>query len=303
MVTGFLFWRRAAAAPGRMDLAALLRSRLRRLAPLYLCCVTLVVAIVGAETGWTLSVPPQALATELAQWVGFGLLGLPQINGLAHTSVIDPALWTLRYEWLFYLALPVLSFLATPSRLAGLTLTLLALWLLGLPAPFNYISANFLVGMIAAQLALAWPLPPILRSRGCALAVLLPVVGFGLLSDGDFSLLETACLAPLFLAVAAGNSCFGALACRAARLLGLVSYSTYVLHGILLYVALAAASRLVSVGDLHPLAYWALMLPISAAVIGISAASYRWIEHPFLAAPRPASRAGIPIAQPRSATL
>src|SRR5258708_8764212 len=106
MVTGFLFWRRAAAAPGHIDVLLLLRSRIRRLAPLYFSCVAVIIVVVGIETRWTPSVPPSTLAASLAQWASFGLFGLSDINGLSHTSVLDPALWTLRYEWIFYLALP-----------------------------------------------------------------------------------------------------------------------------------------------------------------------------------------------------
>ena len=289
MVTGFLFWRRAAAAPGRMDVPALLRSRLRRLAPLYLTCITVIFAVVGVETRWTFAVPLPVLAASLAHWATFGLFGLPDINGFADTSLIDPALWTLRYEWFFYLTLPGLSFLATPRRLAGVGLAVAILSLTGLQAANDYVAANFLVGMSVAQFAVARPFPAILRSRRAALLALLPAVVAGIAGDGEFGVLESISLAPLFTVVAAGNDLFGALSSRAARCLGLVSYSTYVLHGVVLYLALAAASRVVSVGDLAPAAYWALMLPISAAVVAVSAVSYRWIEHPFLASPVGAS--------------
>jgi peptidoglycan/LPS O-acetylase OafA/YrhL len=255
MVTGFLFWRRAAAAPGRMDIKALLRSRLRRLAPLYFSCLTVILAVVGIKTNWTLAVPPGALAASLMQWASFGLIGFPDINGLAHTTLIDPALWTLRYEWLFYLALPGLSFLATPRRLVGLVLATAALSMTGLLAPLDYVAANFLVGMIVAQVAVSRPLPAVLRTRAAAVLALLPLVAITLGSDGDFSILESLALAPLFIVVAAGNDLFGTLSTPAARCLGLISYSTYVLHGIVLFLALGLASRFVAVGDLDPAAY------------------------------------------------
>ncbi len=295
MVTGFLFWRRAAAAPGRMDIKALLRSRLRRLAPLYLTCLTVIVAIVGIETGWTLAVPPMALASSLIQWASFGVMGLPDINGLAHTTLIDPALWTLRYEWLFYLALPALSFLATPRRLAGLVLAAAVLSMTGQLAPLDYVAANFLVGMVVAQVAVSRPLPPMLRTRAAAVLALLPLVALALGSDGDFSILESLALAPVFAVVAAGNDVFGTLSTRAARCLGLISYGTYVLHGIVLFLALALVSRFVAIGDLDPAVYWALTVPIAAVVVAVSAASYRWIEHPFLIAPSPAPTPAVPV--------
>jgi peptidoglycan/LPS O-acetylase OafA/YrhL len=148
--------------------------------------------------------------------------------------------------------------------------------------------------MIVAQVAVSRPLPAVLRTRAAAVLALLPLVAIALGSDGDFSILESLALAPLFIVVAAGNDLFGTLSTPAARCLGLISYSTYVLHGIVLFLALGLASRFVAVGDLDPAAYWALMVPIAAVVVAISAASYRWIEHPFLGAASPAARLGIP---------
>jgi len=37
------------------------------------------------------------------------------------------------------------------------------------------------------------------------------------------------------------------------------------------------------------------MVPITVVVMAVSAASYRWIEHPFLGAASPAPPPGIPV--------
>lgn len=286
MVTGFLFWRKAAAAPGRMDLKALYGSRLRRLAPLYLACLGVILAIVVIRTGWRLNVPPVELVTSVAAWLSFGLAGFPDINELRDSRVIDPALWTLRFEWMFYLALPPLSFFATPRRFAGIVSAGAALSLLGLAKPFDVVVANFLIGMGAAQFTAARAVPAILRSRGAAVLAILPAVANGIASDGDFSVVESLSLMPLFYLVVAGNDFFGALSTRALRLLGLVSYSTYVLHGVVLYVALALLNQVSPIAGMAPIPYWTVLLLLAIAVVAISAGSYRWIEHPFLSLPR-----------------
>lgn len=291
MITGYLFWRRAAAAPGRMNVRALLRSRWRRLAPLYFSALAVIFAVAGIQTHWTLVVPPLELVSTVAQWGSFGVFGLSAINGLPETFLIDPPLWSLRYEWLFYLALPGLSFLATPYRLAGLVLVWAGLSTSGLFVPLDYIIANFLTGMIVAQVAVARPLPSVLHSRAAAALALLPLLGIGLTTDGDFSVLQSLALAPLFTVVAAGNNLFGILSSRAARCLGVMSYSTYVLHCPVLYLVLGLINRFIAVGALAPATFWALNLPIAAIVVAVSALSYRWIEHPFLATPSTVERA------------
>jgi peptidoglycan/LPS O-acetylase OafA/YrhL len=295
MITGFLFWRRAVAAQGRIDIIPFLRARLRRLAPLYLACLAFILAIVGVETKAVLAVPATALVGSLAQWACFGVFGLPDINGLPHTHLIDPALWTLAYEWLFYLALPGLALLATPARLTGLTVLIVILLLSGRLAPVEYVILNFLVGMITAQVATASALPSLLRSRtGAAIGLITPVV-IGFTSDGGYDPLLSLALAPLFAVVVAGNNLFGILSLPAARCLGVVSYSIYLLHGIVLRSSLDLASHVVAIDRAPPILYWLMMLPVTVGVVGLSFASYRWIEHPFLA---PGSRwrlAGAPI--------
>lgn len=207
MVTGLLFWGKAIAGGGHIDIRRLYASRLRRLAPMYLFCLVPIFTIVGYRTGWTLRVPPLELAASIGAWLGLGMLAFPDINGVADTLSIDGALWTLCYEWLFYLALPLLAVFATRSRFVGVAA-------IGVAAPLlvgqrGYLAASILVGMAIAQFGEGLRAPAWLRSRPVALGAALPLIASLGLSDGVSGLWPFVGAVPLFVAIAAGNDLWG----------------------------------------------------------------------------------------------
>jgi peptidoglycan/LPS O-acetylase OafA/YrhL len=93
-------------------------------------------------------------------------------------------------------------------------------------------------------------------------------------------------LFPLFLVVAAGNSVFGFLTHPATRCLGAISYSLYLLHGIVFYFAVSAL-RLFGPAQLTQPMYWTLIIAAAVATALLCAATYRWIEFPYMRARRP----------------
>ena len=123
MITAFLFWSKVIASDGKLETGRYLNNRLRRLGPLYWASLVVLFLIVGVRTGWRLDKSPLTLIVSVARWLIFGLGGRPDLNGLRQTFLINPPLWTLSYEWLFYLALP---FLARFSRVVPTVLIILA---------------------------------------------------------------------------------------------------------------------------------------------------------------------------------
>jgi peptidoglycan/LPS O-acetylase OafA/YrhL len=108
---------------------------------------------------------------------------------------------------------------------------------------------------------------------------------------------------PIFLIAAAGNTLGGILTNRTARCLGSISYSLYLLHGILFYLTMntfKASGRL----SLPEVFYWAALVLAAIAATLLSALTYRWIEFPFLSrshrAPVTAARTVAPIPIPAS---
>ncbi|KND61181.1 IS, phage, Tn Transposon [Candidatus Burkholderia verschuerenii] len=154
MITGFLFSQKLMMSRSRVNWRRLYLSRLGRLAPLYLFVTTMVFIVVGYVTGWTLHVAPSELLRGAARWLALGILGHHDLNGLQQSWMINPATWTLRYEWTFYALLPLLAFFLTTPRFVLVTIVLLALvYGAGLLEP---VWVNFLFGIAAAKLKIRY---------------------------------------------------------------------------------------------------------------------------------------------------
>jgi peptidoglycan/LPS O-acetylase OafA/YrhL len=291
MITGFLFWTRVLRG-GPLDARALYASRIRRLAPMYFVSVAAVLAVVAVLSRFALHEPLYELARELRPWLSFGFMDTGSVNGVKDAHVMNAVYWTLAYEWSFYLALPLLALFA---RGAGFALLVACTIFFGLQAP---ITLNFLAGALAAvavqrgflegRLASPWltPLP---------LAALAAVLSM----QTAYAVAPIALMFAFFLFVVDGNSLFGLLRTRAARLLGTTSYSFYLLHGIVAYVAFRAIDGALPVGTMTAGQHWSVAAAAATAAVALSALTYRYVEHPFLAAraaPAAPSAAPAPVA-------
>lgn len=279
MITGFLFTRKVISARGRLDWKRLYVGRLRRLAPLYVLATLMVFVVVGQETDWVLHDPPATLFVTGVKWLGLGVLGHDNLNGLFATALVDPAMWTLRYEWIFYALLPIVALFATPRRAPFLVAaTLLLVYRFGV----DVVVVNFLFGAFAALLHVRWAQLPPLRHPLAALAALAMLAVTALPFAGDYGPGQSLVLFPVFLCALYGNRFFGALTMPSARVLGLVSYSVYLLHGVMLYAILQLLDRVRPVDGLGDLGYAGVVTLIGTLIVGLSLATFRYIEYPFM---------------------
>jgi len=96
-----------------------------------------------------------------------------------------------------------------------------------------------------------------------------------------YSGIPGALLAPVFLVAAAGNTFFGFLVHPAVRCLGAISYSLYLLHGTVFYVTVLVLKKM-GLANLSEMNYWLIITLAAMATTVLCAATYRWIEFPFM---------------------
>ncbi|WP_086824106.1 acyltransferase [Allokutzneria sp. NRRL B-24872] len=229
MITGFLFWRKVIAGPVRWR--TMLLGRVFRIGPLYLVVILFMLLIVFWRTGFQLHQPAGTVLGQVASWLALGLSGnaTTVINGYADAhTVVAGVTWTLQFEWVFYLSLPLLALvrkrLLMPSVMLALLLALPANEMSALPlASF----ASLFAGMVCAALP-PLSVPDRLSS---AVVVLCLLPGPFLAPTGS---LQIVLLAVAFFLVCNGSSVFGLLGLRASRRLGAVSYGVYLSHGLVL---------------------------------------------------------------------
>ncbi|HXI35542.1 MAG TPA: acyltransferase family protein, partial [Burkholderiales bacterium] len=100
MITAFLFWGRVLKAGEGFDVRAFLASRVRRLTPMYLASVLMVLAVAAGASGFALHAPPLELFHQLRAWFSFGFIPGGELNGVRDAHAINAVYWTLAYEWL-----------------------------------------------------------------------------------------------------------------------------------------------------------------------------------------------------------
>ncbi len=286
MITGALFYRRILASTTRpIDWPTLYVSRVFRLVPIYWVAVAVVVLLACLRTEVQTQTPSE-FASSVATWLTF--TGMPSIAGYGRTGqIVAGVFWTLQYEWVFYLLLPALALAVTAARSAALPtlfvpIILLALFASGI-VPSNLkvaIGMSFVFGMVAVEIADRTAIRRWLQSAPAAAlgvtALLIALVTF----PHSFAFLPIVLLALFFAPVVSGNSYFGALKAPGSIALGEISYSIYLLHGIIMSVFMMEG--LTALGWPVSPALWIALPVLTAITVTLSIATYRTIEKPAI---------------------
>lgn len=315
-ISSFLLWSRCLERHGVGKYGRYLQTRARRILPAYYASVVVLLVVVLVRSRFTLQVPLLTLAGQVLDWLLFSFGSMPHVNGLAEAPYINAGVfWTLQFEVVFYLLLPLLYLIFKGRRLFLFLLPLGAIYwnlvrqgvsftadphnsnggsilALGLATFFGF---GFGGGMLVAYLNQFCPAhwKQILRQRRWTFIPLVCLVlpfflGLTPYSFGQFLLLSV-----FFVFLAAGNDLFGLLSRRAVFHLGTVSYSFYITHGIVLFVLSHLLHRWVAFQTLSPLRFWCFTAVAGAVVVCFSTLlsrtiEYRWISRSSaLAMPRP----------------
>lgn len=286
MITGFLFWSKAIARRGKIPPLELYASRAWRIAPMYLVSMGLILIGVFLQTGLKLNVSAKDLAGNLFPVANLGLTTLGKINGVDTVLLNNGVTWTLKYEWYFYLALPALALLVKPRWFLMVLViwTAMRLWpTAGMRKSVEYLTL-FVGGMGAAYLAPMSQVRRVMGHHAWSLVILAMLAATVLwapypIREGSRTLGVAVAMFVVILSFAAGNSLFGVMTLPATKVLGTISYSMYLIHGLVLGGIFYLAARF-HPEDLSGLEYWAIVLISGLLTVGLSAVSYRWVEHP-----------------------
>lgn len=290
MITGLVFYPWVLRGFSGRGFRTLLITRIFRIVPLIAVSVAVVIALQAARgLTFTQTVDHSAPLQWLAAWAEPNLLGAPD-SGRVNAYV----LWSLYYEWVFYLL--VLPACALAMRLAyrfRLPSAVVPLGLLGVAGAWRIVSKTigepsgiatylplFACGMLAFELSRVERVRRVLSSRPAAAAGLSALVAAMTLFAYPYG-----AAMPLFwlffLCVACGNSLFGLLDRPGALALGDASYGIYLLHGILLSILFTEGRAVI--GSLELAVLPAVLVLAAAAIALIAGVGYRVIERPMIA--------------------
>ena len=289
MATGLVFYPRILAGLRSTSWSAVYISRIFRIMPLVTISVSIVTAIILLRTGASMDLSYiGAAARWISTWAEVPILGYPD-SGRINAYV----LWSLKYEWIFYILILPLSAAGMdavrsrgwpawilPAALFTLALGIrLTVWLAGISFDFPRYLLLFAVGMLAFECQ-SRP-----RWREALAKPWIGAVAIGALVAGAVTTqFPYGASLPLFsfffVCVACGNSLFGLLRSRGARVLGECSFGIYLLHGIVLDVAFVDGGAFVQ--TLPTAALPLLLFGAVAVIVPLTAMTYLLIERPMI---------------------
>lgn len=303
MTTGFVFYPRVMAGFRATSWISVAITRVFRIVPLVAVSILLVAAVVALRTGGR---PGVGDLRAVVDWIS--ARAQPPLLGYADSGRLDAyVLWSLWYEWIFYVAvLPACAAAAdlARGRLPGWTvpasLLILATAARGLHGVWDlprYLPL-FALGMLAYEAQRVASLARWLRHPAAgALAAAALVLGLTT-APTPYGLPQMALLGLFFLAVAGGNGFGGLLRFRGALALGECSFGIYLLHGIALSLLFVDGAGLLQSLGTEQLP--ALLPPAAVLVVGVTLFTYVCVERPMIAV---GSRIARAVTRPRVGVL
>lgn len=220
------------------------------------------------------------LFKHVTSWILFGLFGLADINEI-NTQVINAGvIWSLSYEWIFYLSMPVLAYiLKQETRISWIVFSLIGILLLAsMHSLFE--GRAFIGGILAAYLVRNDKFILFAKSKIATCLIFVCIIGLvqEFIPNNTFVMLGYLIL--IFVLIACGNQLFGLLVHPISRALGNLSYSIYLLHGILLFVTfnILIDKSIVTSANV----YWGIVTVIAPILIFICHCTYQYIEYPAM---------------------
>lgn len=309
-MTGFLFWNQALSKQGPFSFRDFMIKRLRRLAPGYYVSLALLIFIVFYVTGMTFATDGLTLVKSVSSWILFGLPfgDFKPINGFAQTIYVNAGIaWTLQFEWIFYF---LFTFIRRFSTLTKYVFFVFLLYILKhildireiqlifesspfLLSLFNlykdfffFMAIGFNFGIFTSFFNIEKVNSAMSQYRFRILGLAALVLYFFADSIPHYSMLGSSLLFIFFANIVLDKSVTHFLHWRGFQILGHLSFSFYLLHGIGLFASFRGLSRYTQIATISPLSYWSLVFGIGLVVVFISYFFYRYIEYPFLKSKR-----------------
>lgn len=278
IITSFLYWSKAIRKKGEIDVPELYRSRILRLAPMYLFTAGIVTVLALWVTEFDLQ-SLRGFVHDMFSWLSLGLQTTTHVNGVTIIPFNAGIHWTLHFEWVFYLLLPITAIALKNREMRYLSIPLLIYLFL---APDRGYWMIFFFGMVAAHIVHWYPELP---WRNKWWLTIIPILGLSavyVIQYKPYSILQYFVTLFVFLSFVYGNDLLGLLRLSVMKFLGTISYSIYLMHGIVLYVVLHLANNFKPITEHTPLMYWYLILVAGVLTVAVSAVTYRYVEHPFI---------------------
>ncbi|MBC7886261.1 MAG: acyltransferase [Ferruginibacter sp.] len=286
MITSFLFISKLINAKEKgFAWPAFFLSRTFRLVPLYIFSKSLIIIFIAFISLWQSNTPQSALLKIVFPWLSFRIHETPAINNYENSFLVNCGVyWSLHYEWLFYFSLPLIALLILKVKPKKEYIILSLLAVTGFYF-FHSVAYYYIIPFIAGAIA------PILRKytsfhkkikdvhKSILTIICLFLIGLFPSANNIYCILL---ISIVFTCIALGATIFGLLKNATLKFLGEICYSTYLLHGIIIFTVFYMGLGLDSIRHWTPLEYCLVVFAITPIVVIISIAGFKYIEKPFI---------------------
>lgn len=280
LICAYLFWSRLAViGSSPRSWVVFLGNRVRRIVPMYVVAMTAALALLGllpvAIDKWW---PAVELFDQGLRAYTFWFMPPHGFNDQVLVVAALGVAWTLKYEWLFYASLPLVRVSGVERCWPVLLPALVICNEVVLRIPWV---AYFAYGCMIRELVTIGRIRKLARSRWSSLLSLLLVLLTGWHADENGMGLGWPALAlsVAFLPIAAGADWFGVLRSEGARLVGIASYSVYLVNFIVAAQFVPVLTRDPATTTVPVLALG--MAAVCSVTIWLSLLTYRFVERPF----------------------
>lgn len=274
LITGYLFLNKI--KQNEVDWKKLFKSRIRRIAPLYYFVATFVIIF----TLLSVNIHDYSVS-QIFKWLkGWIIFNGKSLGDFQSTIIIAGVNWTLIYEWGFYFSLPLLHAIyhkkINNKKYFYITLIIFIIIFLDTKRSHYLLFILSILSIIYKD-----KIKILVEKKSNLLNIIIPsLVLISFIFTTHFSTIQKCLTATIFAFIANGYDFKGILKNKGLKVLGDISYSTYLLHGLVLYIAFTIFN--IYNFDNRIFKYYSIFPVIFLIVLAVSFLSYKYIEKPFL---------------------
>ncbi|UWY26529.1 acyltransferase [Flavobacterium sp. TR2] len=286
VITAFLFTLKLIHSKNKtIDWRGYITARVYRLFPAYLFSVGIIFFIAGYLTDFKPQVPFSENAVSILSWIFFNVKKGLNINGLEDSFLLNAGVtWTLPYEWAFYFLLPLIAlfFKIKVNYKTLLLFTASAALVMVINGASLRHFLPFIGGIIAALVINKGTFSTVLKQKKYTLLAIFLLACSVYFFNSGRKPIPIIITTIAFIIIASGNNFFGILSSAFSRKFGQITYSIYLLHGILLFVLFNFVIGFERAKNLTEFEFWSIIALSVFPLILISQLTFKYIEHPLM---------------------
>lgn len=286
MITSFLFtFKMYESKNAPIDWKRFFVARFLRIFPMYFVSILLLILVVFIESDFELNDKITQILKDSLHWINFTITGIPNINKLENVWLINAGVaWTLPIEIIFYFFVPIFSlfFNIKPSYKVILISILGMVYVTYFNIPQFHVLSALIIGIVLGIIQNLNGTVSNFKKIGYFLfSILILTTIYELFFEAKhtFALLISTVI---FSLIAYDKTMFGLLKMPLIRRFGQITYSFYLLHGILLFVTFNYFVEIENLKSYSKIDYFKIIALTIFPLIFISHFSYIYIEVPFI---------------------